>query len=444
MNIFIAGGGRVGFQLARLLSKENHDVTVIESDQNQVDHVDYSLDVSTVTGRAEDVLLLQGLGVGEADLFLAATGDDEINLISATTAKGLGAKKVVARVENRIYNESDILYETIMGIDYILSPQALTAREIVNYVQNPGMIAAESFGNGRIRMFQIQVTKAPHAAGQSLKDIDLPGGVLVGVISRAGEAQIPSGASQIQKDDIVTLLGQSESIESARKLFQGVELRNDKVVIMGGSRTGLQLAEILEKDGRSVKLFEWNMSRCNELASKLKKTKVVCRDATSRMSLEQEHVDDADIFIAATHDDERNIMASVLAKEVGARKGLAVVHQPDFVPLVRKLGIDHAVTPRACIANRILKLTSQEHHQSIAMLEDGQVEILEFKFNPSSPLHGKPLADIKFPEQSLVASIVRNDEVIIPTGIDTLQADDTVIVITTGDSLEAVRKLFPV
>ncbi|MFP6617340.1 MAG: NAD-binding protein, partial [Candidatus Hydrogenedentota bacterium] len=192
MNIFIAGGGRVGFQLARLLSKENHNVTVIESNQNQVDHVDYSLDVSTITGRAEDVLLLQGLGVGEADLFLAATGDDEINLISATTAKGLGAKKVVARVENRIYNESDILYEAIMGIDYILSPQALTAREIVNYVQNPGMIAAESFGNGRIRMFQIQVTKAPHAADQSLKDIDLPGGVLVGVISRAGEAQIPS------------------------------------------------------------------------------------------------------------------------------------------------------------------------------------------------------------------------------------------------------------
>jgi trk system potassium uptake protein TrkA len=381
MNIFIAGGGRVGFQLARLLSKENHDVTVIETDQNQVDHVDYSLDVSTVTGRAEDVLLLQGLGVSEADLFIAATGDDEINLISATTAKGLGAKKVVARVENRIYNESDILYETIMGIDYILSPQALTAHEIVNYVQNPGMVATESFGNGRIRMLQIQVTKAPHAENESLKDIQLPEGVLVGVISRNEEAQIPYGGSQIQQDDIVTLVGKAESLDKAKKLFQGVEVRN-------------------EKDGRSVKLFEWNMTRCNELASQLKKTKVVCRDATSRMSLEQEHVADYDIFIAATHDDERNIMASVLAKEVGVRTALAVVHQPDFVPLVRKLGIDHAITPRACIANRVVKLTSREHNQSIAMLEDGQVEILEFDFNCESPLIGQRLADIKFPQQS--------------------------------------------
>lgn len=443
MNIFIAGGGRVGFQLARLLSKENHDVTVIETDQNQVDHVDYSLDVSTVTGRAEDVLLLQGLGVSEADLFIAATGDDEINLISATTAKGLGAKKVVARVENRIYNESDILYETIMGIDYILSPQALTAHEIVNYVQNPGMVATESFGNGRIRMLQIQVTKAPHAENESLKDIQLPEGVLVGVISRNEEAQIPYGGSQIQQDDIVTLVGKAESLDKAKKLFQGVEVRNDKVVIMGGSRTGLQLAEILEKDGRSVKLFEWNMTRCNELASQLKKTKVVCRDATSRMSLEQEHVADYDIFIAATHDDERNIMASVLAKEVGVRTALAVVHQPDFVPLVRKLGIDHAITPRACIANRVVKLTSREHNQSIAMLEDGQVEILEFDFNCESPLIGQRLADIKFPQQSLVASILRKEEVIIPTGEDVLEPNDTVIVITTSESLDAIRKLFP-
>lgn len=442
MNIFISGGGRVGFHLARLLSTENHDVTVIESDQNQVDNVDYTLDVSTVQGRSEDVLLLQGLGVGNADLFIAATGDDEINLISATTAKGLGAKCVVARVENRTYNESDILYETIMGIDYILSPQALTAHEIVNYVQHPGMVATESFGNGRIRMLQIQVTKAPHGESELLKDIRLPHGVLVGVISRTGEAQIPFGGSQIKKGDRVTLIGRAEGIEEAKKLFQGVELRYESVVIMGGSRTGLQLAEILEKNGHKVKLFEWNMARCHELAAKLKKSKVVCRDATSRMSLEQEHVSEADIFIAATRDDERNIMASVLAKEVGARKALAVVHQPDFVPLVRKLGIDHAITPRACIANRIVKLTTQDHHHSIAMLEDGQVEIIEFNLNPSSPLKGQALADIKFPRQCLIASIVRNNEVIIPKGQDVLQKGDTVIVITVSNSFEAIRKLF--
>ena len=184
------------------------------------------------------------------------------------------------------------------------------------------------------------------------------------------------------------------------------------------------------------------MARCNELAAVLKKTKVVGRDATSRLSLEQEHVDGADIFIAATHDDERNIMASVLAKEVGVREALAVVHQPDFAPLVAKLGIDHAVTPRACIANRILKLVNRERSSALAVLEDGKIEILEFKLDASSPLVGEALKAIKFPKQTLVASILRGEEVIVPRGADALQAGDSVIVIAHARSLEAIQKLF--
>jgi trk system potassium uptake protein len=442
MNIFIAGGGRVGFQLARLLTIDKHDVTVIESDQNQVDHIDYSLDVSTVCGRSQDVLLLQQLGVSEADLFIATTGADEINLIAATTAKGLGAKTVLARVENRMYNESDILYETIMGIDFIISPQALTAHETVNYIQNPGMIGTESFGHGRVQMLQIQVTKAPHSSDESLKDIPLPEGVLIGVLSRDGKASIPYGGSQIETNDTVMLLGEKEGIKNAKHLFQGVEVRNQNVVIMGGSRTGLNLAQFLEKDDHNVTLIEWNMPRCNELASELRKTKVVCRDATSRISLEQENVDNTDIFVAATHDDERNIMASVLAKEVGAKRTVAIVHQPDFAPLVRKLGIDHAVTPRSCIANRVLKLTSQAHSQSLAMLEDGQIEVLEFKLKDEHPLLETPITDIKFPERSLVGTILRNDKVIIPSGKDTFLLGDTVIVIVNEKSIDAIRKLF--
>ena len=442
MNIFIAGGGRVGFQLARLLTIDNHDVTVIEMDQNVVDHIDYSLDVSTATGLSQDVLLLQQLGVNDADLFIATTGVDEINLIAATTAKGLGAKTVVARVENRIYNESDILYETIMGIDYIISPQALTAHETVNYIQNPGMIGTESFGHGRVQMLQIQVTKAPHGPEESLQDIPLPDGVLIGVITRDGEAQIPHGGTQIQENDTVMLLGEKEAIKNAKRLFQGVEVRNQNVVIMGGSRTGLNLAQFLEKDDHNVTLLEWNMSRCNELAAELKKTKVVCRDGTSRMALEQEHIDKTDIFVTATHDDERNILASVLAKEVGAKRTIAIVHQPDFAPLVRKLGIDHAVTPRSCIANRIMKLTSQAHSQSLAMLEDGQIEVLEFKLKEDHSLLNIPIAEIKFPKRSLIGSILRDDTVIIPTGTDSFQAGDSVIVIVNEKSNDTIRKQF--
>ncbi len=381
--------------------------------------------------------------MGSADLFIAATGSDEINLITATTAKGLGAKQVVARVHDPLYNESDILYETVMGIDYIISPQALTAREIVNYIEHPGIVATESFGRGLIQMMQMRVATVPLKAGETLKDLVLPKDVLLGVIGHNGEVEIPRGDSTLHENDYVTLIGRKASMDETIRLFQGVEVRHDKIVIMGGSRTSLHLAEVLENRGRSVKLFEWNMARCNELAAVLKKTKVVCRDATSRLSLEQEHVDGADIFIAATHDDERNIMASVLAKEVGVREALAVVHQPDFVPLVGKLGIDHAVTPRACIANRILKLVNQERSTALAVLEDGKIEILEFKVGGSNPLVGEELKAVKFPKQTLIACILRGEEVIIPRGTDALQAGDSVIVIAQSGSLEAIQKLFP-
>lgn len=442
MNVFIAGGGRVGFHLARLISAEGHDVTVIECDQNQLEHVDYSLDVSTVSGDAGDVLLLKTIDAGAADLFLAMTGEDEKNLIAATTAKGLGAKQVVARVHESVYTESDILYETIMGIDYIISPQSLTAHEIATYIENPGIVATESFGRGLVQMLQMRVAKVPLADGQTLKDISLPPGVLLGVISRNGDFEIPHGGSMLHEHDLVTLIGRKEQMAETQSLFQGIEIQHQKVVIMGGSSTGLYLAQVLENHGLAVKLFDWNMKRCTELASILKKTKVVCRDATSRLALDQEHVGGADIFVAATRDDERNIMASVLAKEVGAKETLAIVHQPDFAPFVGKLGIDHAVTPRACLGARVLKLVNQQRHASLAVLEDGKVEILEFKVGGESPLLGKQLVDIKFPDGCLVTTILRGDAVIVPRGDDEIHTGDSVIVLVGAESLDALYKLF--
>lgn len=442
MDIIIAGGGRVGYHLARLLSAERHNVTVIEIDANQIEHIDYTLDVSTITGSAADAMLLQSAGAGSADLFLAATGDDEINLIAAAMAKGFGAKQVLARAHHTSYVESDILYETVLGIDYILSPEALTAKEIVTYIENPGMVAMESFGRGLIEIRHMRVSKSPLGPGQTLKDLELPPGVLIGVIGRNGKTEIPHGDSTIQEHDVVTLVGCKDSMGSAKSLFQGVDMKLEKVVIMGGSTVGLSLAQTLEKRGLSVKIFDWNITRCNEMAAILTKSKVVCRDAASRLALEQEHVGGADIFVAVTRDDERNIMACVLAKEVGAKETLAIVHQPDFAPLVDRLGIDHAVTPRASVANRVLKLTNQKNVSSLAVLDEGRIEILEFKVSSDGAVLGHRLSDIKFPKDSLVASILRGEKVIVPRGDDEIHAGDSVILIVAAKSLEAARKLF--
>ena len=206
----------------------------------------------------------------------------------------------------------------------------------------------------------------------------------------------------------------------------------------------MHLAQALEKRRRSVKLFDWRMDRCEQLASVLKSTKVVCRDATSREALEQEHVDGAGVFVATTNDDERNIMAAVLAKEVGVDQTIAVVHHPDFAPLVGKLGIDHAVTPRACMASRILKLVHQEGLTSLAVLEEGEVEIVELTVGANAAVVGQHLRDLKpkLPERALVATILRGDDVIVASGEDTLEGGDSVVLIVGSDSLETVLRLF--
>ena len=270
----------------------------------------------------------------------------------------------------------------------------------------------------------------------------MPTGVLVGLISRNGVAIIPRGDTKIEVHDLVTLIGQKEQMDNVQKLFQGTEPSIRNVVIAGGGTIGMHLATIQEQRGRKVKLMEWNPNRCNELAAALKQTTVVCRDATSRVALEQEHVEDADMFVSATKDDERNIMAGVLAKEVGADQSVAVVHQPDFAPLVSRLGIDYAVTPRASIANRVLKLVHQKEVSSLSVLEEGQIEILELPVASDAPVIGKQLKDVRFPKDSLVTTILRGDNVIIPRGDDELHAGDSVIVISSSDSLEGVQKIF--
>jgi trk system potassium uptake protein len=442
MNIFIAGGGRVGYHLARLLSSELQDVTVIEQNPDQIEQIDYALDVSTAQGDGSSVLLQQALNVGAAELFVASMGNDEKNLIAAATAKGLGAKRVVARVDGPMYMESNILYESVLGVDYILSPDSLAAMEIANYIEHPSILSSLEFGGGRAHMRQVRAVKSPTRNGKTLKDVIRPrSGVLLGAIERNGECIIPHGDSIVEPDDLVTLIGDRESLDKIQKRFHGQEVRPRRVTIMGGGTIGLRLAQALEGKVKTVKVFERHEGRSQKLAAKLTKAKVVMRDATSRVALEQEHVDSMDMFVAATGDDERNIMAAVLAKEVGAKSVAAIVHQPDFVPLVKRLGIDLAVTPRASIADRILKMMYRGDVSSLAVLGDGQVEVLELRVGDGSPVLGKELCDIRMPRGALVGIILRGDKVLIPSGSDEIHAGDSIILIAKSRALDAARKI---
>ena len=444
MNIFIAGGGRVGFHLARLLSKERQDVTVIESDRDQLEQIDYALDVSTVRGDGSSVMLLQSLGVGAAEIFVACMGNDEMNLIAAATAKGLGAKQVVARVGNTMYLDSNILYETIFSIDYILSPDALAALEIANYIEHPGIIISEEFGKGLVQMRQVRVENTPTTNGKTLKDIVPPGsGVLLGVIMRNGKTIIPHGDSVVEVGDHVGLVGEKKGLEKMQRLFMHEDIKSKRVFIMGGGTIGLQIARALDGKIKTVKLFERREDRCEALAQLLRKAKVICRDAATRSSLEQEHIDAVDVFVASTSDDERNIMAAVLAKELGAKRVVAVINQPDFAPLVRRLGIDLAITPRASIANRILRLAHQGEMTTLTVLDEGAVEVMELAIDESSPVIGQPLKTVssRFPRGALIGTIIRGEKVFVPGGDDEILAGDSVVLIASDEAIGPALKV---
>jgi trk system potassium uptake protein len=445
MNIFVAGGGRVGFHLAKLLSRESNDITVIEADPDVAEQVDMALDARTVCGNAASIMLLREIGVGEAGVFVAVTGNDEVNLLAAATAKGLGAAQTVARVHASVYIESHILYETVLGIDYLLSPEALTALSIVQYMENPGIVAAEDFGRGMVQMRQVRVMKSPTTGGKMLKDLCPPGGgVLLGLISRNGKTFIPHGDTTLEAGDLAILIGHRDRIPHLQNLLRGQETRARSVMIMGGGGIGRHLAQLLDTGNWSVKLLDNDPGRCEYLASRLKKVKVLCHDATSRAALEQENVDQIDLFVATTGDDEHNIMASVLALEMGVARTIAVVHQPDFAPLVGKLGIDHAVTPRAALANRVLRLVHQDRVSTLAVLEEGQVEIIELNVEKPGAVTGRPLRETRsrFPQGSLVASIIRGDEIIVPIGDDRIEVGDTVVMIAALESVDTLHKMF--
>ena len=330
-------------------------------------------------------------------------------------------------------------------MDYILSPEAVTALEIARFIEHPGLVATEEFGRGLVQMRQVRIAASFQDGSKALKHICPPGcGVLLGAISRHGETFVPHGESTIRAGDLLTLIGRKDSIAGIVRELRGTETKADRVVIMGGGSIGMHLARLVDNRQRSVKLFDWDLERCNLLAARLKHVEVVCRDATTRLALEQEHVDNTDLFIATTNVDEHNIMACVLVKEVGASRSVAVVHQPDFAPLVYRLGVDHAVTPRATFANRILRLVRQRNVSTLAVLDEGQVEIIEFSVSEETPITGKKLIDIKsrFPKGALVATILRGNEVIVPSGEDRILVGDSIVMIAALDSMEAVRKLF--
>ncbi len=445
MNVIICGAGEVGRHAAEVLAAEAHDITILDLSAEKLEDLDESLDVRSMVGSGTRSDVLSEVGIADADLFIAATNVDEVNLLSASVAKGLGARLCIARVHHSAYFERKKFdYAGHLRIDHLVCPEYSTALAIAAALRSPGALAIERFAQGKIELQQLPVSKGAPAVGVPLRELKLPGPARLAAIERAGRAFLPEAESVLQPDDVVTLVGESSYFEKARRLFHNETDKLRRVMILGGTGQGVWLCRTLRDRGFSVRLFEANEARAIELSEKLEWVTVIHGDAIHGDVLKEERVDQVDAFVALTDDDERNILAAARAKAMGATTAIAVLQRGTYLHLLDYVGIDKAFSPRVTAVTEITRLLMTGHVRQLASLAEGIADVFEVTVTPSAgAVIGKPLRELTFPSRCIVVAIQRGPgEVFVPGAESTIEAGDSLVVIGPAEIRKGLRKLF--
>lgn len=443
MRILILGGGTVGTWIADLLCRYRHSVTLVESDPVQTRQINEELDVRAITGSASQSSILFQAGAMDADLCLAVTGNDEVNIVAASIAKSMGARRCIARMYAPVFRDlSTFDYPRHFGIDRFLSLEQLSATELARNIRNPGSVIVENFARGELEVHEQAILEQTSAVGVALKKLGLPTSIRIGSIYRDGQMWIAGADDEIQLGDRITLIGRREDIDDLKERFQRGPVPKQKVVIAGGGETGYHLARTLEGERFHIMLMEQSAERCEFLANNLQRVTIVNADATRRSVLEEERVGNADVFAACTGDDENNIMAGVEAREIGAKKIMAIVGRPDYANVVGKLGIDVAVSERDVMAKQVLGFLNTGAIVSRTALPGGNIGVYEIEINPGCRATEHVLANLRLPNQCLIAAVLREGYVRVPGADDHLRTGDMVIALIDESAVDATLQFF--
>jgi len=445
MNVVICGAGEVGRYAAEVLGTGWNRITVIDLDPDKLAMIDEAMDVRTLAGNGSHADLLLEAGCAKADLFIAATHIDEINLLSASIAKAVGASRCVARVHHAAFFEKRGLdYGRHLGIDHLVCPEYATAQEIVATLRSPGALAIERFAQGRIEVQQLRVSPEARAAGTLLRELRMPRGARLCAVEHEGRTSMPDASTRIEAGDIVTVVGEMQEFEKTRELFDTHSSQRRKVMIMGGSALGVWLCRAMRHKHFSIRLFEPDAARAQELAAKLDWVTVLRADVIHSDILMDERVDRADAFIGATEDDEQNILAAARAKSMGVAMVIAALQRPTYLHLLSHVGIDRAFSPRATAVGEIQRLMERGPVRTLASLSDDVIEAYEMVVPAhASQWIGHPLAAMKFPKGCLVAAIERKpDRVFVPGADDVIEAADHLILIGPAGMARELTRLF--
>ncbi len=443
MKIIIIGAGKVGCQIAKTLSSENHDVILIEKNDTIRQSAQNNLDVLTILGNGANVRTLEEAGIKQADMIIAVTSSDEANMIACMTAKQFGVPQKIARIRNPEYLYAKALSREKLGIDFTINPERATAREIVKLLKSPINVAqVQSFAGGKVQLFELKVEDSFPFINQQLKAITFKYPVLVAAIYRNDKIIIPDGEEKIIVGDNLYILIKKDYFAGLNEIFNEKPLSMQNVMILGGSRIGIQTALILAKLGINTKLIERDKEKCEKIAENLPHTLVINGDGTNIDLLKSEGIETTDGFVAVTGFDEDNLLVALLAKHLGTKKVIAKVDRMDYIPILEKIGVNAVVNPRMTTTSAILRFIRRGKIISLTLLKEGEAEVIELMVSPHSKIINKPLKKANLPQNSIIGAIVRKDRVIIPHGNDIIQPEDKIIIFALSSDIKKIEKIF--
>jgi len=445
MKIVIAGAGEVGNHLAKMLSGNNHDITVIDDEQKLLDEIAGIADVFTIEGDCTEFATLKKASVRKADLFIAVNPEENENILSATLAKQLGARKSIARIDNNEYlepNHKEIFIN--MGIDFLFYPERAAAQEVIDLLGHTSTTEYVDFSGGKLVLVVFRVDESSPLTEKTLLEVTVDRENLhyrTVAISRGGETIIPHGSDKFMDGDMLYVITNHHHVKELMELSGKKNVRINNLMILGGSRIGIRVAAELQ-DEVNVKLIEYSPEKAYKLAEILEKTLIINEDGRNIEAMIEEGISNMDAFVAVTGRSETNILAAMLAKQMGVKKVIAEVENLNYINLAESMGVDTIINKKMITASNIFRFTMNTDVQAIKCLTGSDAEVLEFIVKPNAPATRAKIRHLDFPEGATIGGIVRGDRVFIAIGNMEINAYDRVVVFALPDAIAKIGKFF--
>jgi len=448
MRIVIAGAGEVGFHLAKLLSYESHDITLIDLDKEHLAYADTRLDIRALYGNATSIETLKDAGIADTDLLIAVTSNEAINITVCVISKRLGAKQTIARISNTefIDKKEEVNFKEL-GIDELISTEELATNEIKLLLNQAAFNDTHEFEGGELTMMGIVLSKTAPFVGMTVKDAaaSFSGIHFMPIAIQHKNSQqtiIPRGNTVFNAGDQAYFMTTKEGVDELYKLSGTTKTNIKNVMILGGSGIGIRTAQQLCDKKLNIKIIESNKEKAFLLADELPNALVVCGDGRDVELLEEENVEDMDAFLSLTGSSETNIMSCLVAKSKGVKKTIALVENIDYFKLSQNIGIDTLINKKLLAANSIFRYIRKGEVVEIATLNNINAEILEFNVTPNSRITKKVIRDLDIPKGTTIAGVIRNGEGLIVLGGFQIQPEDKVLICCTPNTISKMEKLF--